>query len=247
MTDAPATPAQVTPYETMRFDPAVAGEGGPVPGIARFARHWARLERSCGFTGVPLDPTAVQDALRSAVAGATEPQRVRLAFSASGEPQVTVTPQPTHYPQGFADTPAQAIEYAGSGPWPQVAVVTETIDEKDPARRYKTTDRYLYELGRPYAPAHGLEDVVFFNTRGELVEAAISNVYVGSADDLVTSPLSSGALPGVLREELIERGLVREGVLREEDLRSAEVVMVSSSVRGLRRVRVAPGRVSLTG
>lgn len=242
MTDEP-----VTPYETMRFDPAVAVEGGPVPGIARFARHWARLERSCGFTGVPLDKEAVEEALRHAVAGALEPLRVRLSFTGTGEPQVTTTPQPTHYPQGFADTPAQAIAYAGAGPWPQVAVVTEAIDEKDPARRYKTTDRYLYELGRPYAPANGLEDVVFFNTRGELVEAAISNVYVGYQDDLVTSPLSSGALPGVLREELLERGLVREGVLHEQDLRSAEVVMVSSSVRGLRRVRVAPGRVSLTG
>jgi len=241
MTDAP-----VTPYETMRFEPAVMEEGGPVPGIARFGRHWARLERSCGFTGVPLVKEAVEDALRRAVAGATAPLRVRLSFSSSGEPEVTTTPQPTHYPQGFADTPALAIAYAGEGPWPQVAVVTETIDESDPARRYKTTDRYLYELGRPYAPAHGLEDVVFFNTRGELVEAAISNVYVGSARDLVTSPLSSGALPGVLREELLERGLVREGVLSEEDLRAAEVVLVSSSVRGLRRVRVAPGRVSLT-
>ncbi|HEX7000975.1 MAG TPA: aminotransferase class IV, partial [Trueperaceae bacterium] len=128
----------------------------------------------------------------------------------------------------------------------RVAVATETVDESNPARRHKTTDRYLYELGRPFAPAHELEDVLFFNTRGELVEAAISTVYVGTESDLATSPLSSGALPGVLREELIELGLVREAVLGEEDLRSAPVVMVSSSVRGLRRVRVEPGRVSLT-
>lgn len=230
----------------MRFDPGLVPDGGPVPGIARFARHWARLERSCSFTGVPLDEAAVESALRAAVAGAATPLRVRLSFDTSGVPDVVVTDQPTHYPQGFADTPAEALDHAGPGPWPTVAVATELVDESNPSRRYKTTDRHLYELGRPYAPAHGLEDVVFFNTRGELVEAAISTVYVGTEDDLRTPPLSSGALPGVLREELLEMGLVREDVLREPDLRSAPVVMVSSSVRGLRRVQVAPGRVSLS-
>lgn len=235
-----------TPYETMRFDPALTGLGGPVPGLARLERHWARLERSCRFTGVTLRRQLVLDAIATAVAGAEEPKRVRLSLSLAGEPEVVVTPQPPPYPQGFADTPAQALGYAGDGPFMRVAVATETVDESNPARRHKTTDRYLYELGRPFAPAHGLEDVLFFNTRGELVEAAISTVYVGTESDLATSPLSSGALPGVLREELIELGLVREAVLGEEDLRSAPVVMVSSSVRGLRRVRVEPGRVSLT-
>ncbi len=235
-----------TPYETMRFDPALTGQGGPVPGLARLERHWARLTRSCEFTEVPLHRQVVLEAIAEAVEGASEPLRVRLSLSVEGEPTVIVTPQPPPYPQGFADTPAQALDYAGDGPYLSVAVATEPVDESDPARRYKTTDRHLYELGRPFAPAHGLEDVVFFNTKGELVEAAISSVYVGTESDLATSPLSSGALPGVLREELLERGLVREAVLREEDLRAAPVVMVSSSVRGLRRVRVEPGRVSLT-
>src|SRR5690606_41908337 len=75
-------------------------------------------------------------------------------------------------------------------------------------------------------------------------EGAIANVYVGSGpDDLRTPPLASGALPGFLRAELLERGLAREAVVTEAELRAAPLVLISSSVRGLRRVSVTPGVV----
>lgn len=235
-----------TPYETMRYDPALVAEGGEVPGLVRFARHWARLERSSRFTEVPLRRDAVLAALSAAVQGSTEALRVRLGLDASGTPEVVTEPLSTPYPEGFADTPADALRYAGAGPWPLLAVARERVDERNPSRRHKTSDRALYELGRPYAPAHGLADVAFLNTRGDLVEAAIATVYVGTPERLYTPPLECGALPGVLREELLERGLVHEAVLGEAELRAAEVVLISSSVRGLRRVSVAPGQVSLT-
>ncbi len=235
-----------TPYETMRYDPRLAGGGGEVPGLARLDRHWARLERSAAFTRVPLRVGDVLAALREAVDGAGGPLRVRLSLARSGEPDVLTEPLAPPYPQGFADVPADAVAFAGPGPWPPLAVAVERVDESDPARRHKTTDRALYELGRHFAPAHGLADVAFLNGRGELVEAAVATVYVGTAEELLTPPLSSGALPGVLREELLERGLVREAVLTEADLRSAPVVLISSSVRGLRRVSVAPGEVRLS-
>lgn len=238
--------APATPYETMRYDPASAAAGGEVPGLARFARHWARLERSASFTGVPLDRDAVIAALRAALAGARRALRVRLSLSLDGRPDVRTEPLDPPYPQGFADEPAQALAFAGDGPWPPLALAVERVDESDPARRHKTSDRALYELGRSFAPAHGLADVAFLNSRGELAEAAISTVYVGTPDELLTPPLASGALPGVLREELLERGLVREAVLSEAELRSAPVVLISSSVRGLRRVSVAAGAVRLT-
>lgn len=241
MTRPPATP-----YETMRYDPALTGSGGDVPGLARLPRHWARLERSAAFTGVPLDRDAVLHALRAAVAGAARPLRVRLALTFTGAPEVAVEPLDPPYPQGFADEPAVAVASAGTGPWPLLAVAAERVDESDPARRHKTSDRALYEHGRAYAPAHGLADVAFLNTRGELVEGAIANVYVGSGpDDRRTPPLASGALPGVLRAELLERGLAREAVVTEAELRAAPLVLISSSVRGLRRVSVTPGVVGV--
>ena len=235
-----------TPYETMRYDPSLVPLGGAVPGLARLGRHWARLQRSAAVTGVPLRADDVLAALRAAVGGAERALRVRLSLSAAGDPDVPPEPLDPPYPQGFADEPADAVAFAGAGPWPPLALAVERVDEREPARRHKTSDRALYELGRSFAPAHGLADVAFLNGRGELVEAAIATVYVGTPDELLTPPLESGALPGVLREELLERGLVREAVLTEDDLRSAPVVLISSSVRGLRRVSVAPGAVRLS-
>ncbi|HMF54612.1 MAG TPA: aminotransferase class IV, partial [Edaphobacter sp.] len=54
---------------------------------------------------------------------------------------------------------------------------------------------------------------------------------------LVTPPLISGALPGVLRRHVLEtQSDAQERILTVEDLRSAEIVFMGNSVRGLRPV-----------
>jgi para-aminobenzoate synthetase/4-amino-4-deoxychorismate lyase len=56
------------------------------------------------------------------------------------------------------------------------------------------------------------------------------------AGRLVTPPVSCGLLPGTLRQELVERGLVTEEVVRKEELFSARRLWLINSVRGWRRV-----------
>jgi branched-subunit amino acid aminotransferase/4-amino-4-deoxychorismate lyase len=57
---------------------------------------------------------------------------------------------------------------------------------------------------------------------------------------LVTPPLASGLLPGILREELLETGQCSEAVLRLSDLRDARV-RVGNSLRGLLAAEWAAG------
>ena len=46
-------------------------------------------------------------------------------------------------------------------------------------------------------------DAIFCNTRGEVCEGARSNVYVERDGVLLTPPVSSGLLPGVMRRHLL--------------------------------------------
>ena len=77
-------------------------------------------------------------------------------------------------------------------------------------------------------------DVVFLNERGEVAEGARSNVFLRRDGVFLTPPLSSGALPGVLRSELLSAGAAREQVLMPADLENGELWM-GNAVRGLLR------------
>lgn len=239
------------PFETLRFDPTSLAATGAAPGFVRLERHLARFARSCDWLGLEFDRDLVIAGLRRAVAGLSTPHRVRITLTPEGQPEVEVTP--LDLPR-FNDTPQAALEAAASrleagGSLARAAVARQRVDESDPARSHKTTARELYYAAREVALRSGLDDIVFLDSRGRVAEGSIATVFVvgpGGPADVVTPPLSSGALPGVLREELLEHGLVQAREITEHELRSAAAVLLGSSVRGLRRVTLEPEPVDVT-
>ena len=72
-----------------------------------------------------------------------------------------------------------------------------------------------------------------------LSSCTITNLFVTRSDgQIVTPPLSSGVLPGILRQELLDQGRVSERVVTLDDLRSARVLSVGNSLRGLIRAEL---------
>ena len=75
--------------------------------------------------------------------------------------------------------------------------------------------------------------MILLNERGEVCEGTITNIFAESADGmLLTPPLTSGLLPGVLRAELIRERKARGEVLKLDDLRHRKL-FVGNSLRGL--------------
>ena len=103
-------------------------------------------------------------------------------------------------------------------------------------RFHKTTARRPYD-DRSEAHA-GVEDVLMVNERGELTEATTYNVAVLCAGTWITPPLASGCLPGVLRQVLIDEGVLFEEVIMVDDLDGADGLGLLSSVRGWRSARL---------
>ncbi len=103
--------------------------------------------------------------------------------------------------------------------------------------RHKTTHRLLYDQQYAAARAEGFDEVLFLNERGELTEGAISNLFLEQSGCLLTPPLTSGVLPGVMRRHLLEtHSTARERVLTLGDLSTADAIFLCNSVRGLRNV-----------
>lgn len=96
----------------------------------------------------------------------------------------------------------------------------------------------------------GADELLFFNTRGELCEAATANVFLVKDGEVMTPPLSSGCLPGTMRERVIEKGPVVEAVLTDADVHAADEVFITSATRGVVPVakiderRLPPGPVA---
>ena len=188
-------------------------EDGDYP---RLAGHLARLHHSAAWLGFPLDEKQVRKLL------ADQPEsglwRVRLTLAKDGRLDVRSFP--------LGDEPAGRR---------QALLAAVPIGSAHPLRRHKTTDRALYdEALSVLAGDPQLFDVVFLNERGEVAEGARSNVFVERDGILLTPPLASGALPGVLRAEMLADGRAREAVLWPEDLDGG--FWLGNALRGLIRV-----------
>jgi len=190
-------------------------EAGSYP---RLNRHLERLRRSAAWLGFAVDEALVRQRLESLPASST--WRVRLTLAKAGEVEVEAFPLP--------DEPA-VLRLA--------RLAAERIDSRAPLQRHKTTARQLYDAAlRGLGAESPVFDVVFLNERGEVAEGARSNVFVERDGCLLTPPLASGALPGVLRAELLASGRAREAVLRPADLQQG--FWLGNALRGLIAVRL---------
>lgn len=91
------------------------------------------------------------------------------------------------------------------------------------------------------------DEVLFYNTRGELCEAATANVFLVRDGEVLTPPLSSGCLPGTMRARVMARIAVEEQRLTAADVAAADEVFVTSATRGVVPVVRVDGRVLAAG
>ena len=80
---------------------------------------------------------------------------------------------------------------------------------------------------------------MLYNERGEVMEGSVRNVAFwrgenerGDGGGWVTPPDRSGGLPGTVRRYLLERGMMKEGVIRVSDVRIGEYVLLSNGWDG---------------
>jgi len=184
-------------------------------------RHFERLAASARYFSFKLDEAAARTALERevATAGRESPRlRVRLLLAEDGRLTVTSAPLP----------PADAQ------PAMRFVISPTRLDSTDAFLFHKTTRRELYDQEwKHYSETMGADEVLYLNEHGELAEGSRTNIFVEREGTLITPPLPSGLLPGVLRAELIATGQAVEGVLVPEDLGTADAVYLGNSVRGL--------------
>ena len=217
---------QVSPWEDFALFETMAwcSHTGP----AHLAEHLQRMARSAAYFGIDFSHSAALAAISCAAeqhaqTASEATYRLRLVLDGSGE-----------FSAQLEDAPLTSADVQ------KVALVPWQVYSKDPALAHKTTQRHVYAQARAaVVVAHGpATEPLLVNERGEVTETDIANVVFSLAGRLYTPPCSSGLLPGILREVLLQAGELQERVLLVEHLAEVEALYLINDLRGWRTAQL---------
>lgn len=207
-------------FETLR-----AENGLPV----RLNAHMDRLRKGADLLGLPtpLEDGPMGDAIS---------ETLKANGLSDGIVRVTYTRGPAA--RGLLPTEPQtptlvisASEPTGDLP-PVHAIVSDCTrrNEFSPLSACKTTNVLDNVLARQEAQAAGANDAILLNTHGLMAETTISNIFIVLDGNILTPHESDGALPGIMRAEVIGRTDTKARSLTVEELYTASEAFTTNSL-----------------
>ena len=140
----------------------------------------------------------------------------------------------------------RGIAIAGDGPpgfWLQLSaaspsftplrVIVSPTEERSATSLLSGCKTFAYGpsiQARRQAKAAGADDALLPSSAGGLCCATTANLLVCRDGRWLTPPLSSGCLPGVMRQRALDQGLVAEAPIAEPDLRNSEAAWLINSL-----------------
>lgn len=121
----------------------------------------------------------------------------------------------------------------------RVVVSETTVDSSESLLYHKSTHRPWYQKSMEKVKSGEIFDEIFFNQKGELTEGSRSNIVLELNGELFTPSVECGLLNGVLRQNLINEGKIKEKILNREDLEKADKIFCINSVRGMVEVQLS--------
>ena len=209
--------------ETMRWTPQ--------EGFFLGGQHVDRLLASAAFFGGDVSRPAVEAELQALAGRLREASRVRLLVDLDGRVEIEATRLDTRF--SHPDSPFSTGDLTSV----PVALAKTPVEETSPWLYHKTTRREVYDRALRESP--GVEEVILWNSRGEVTESCRANVVLDLGDGFVTPQVASGLLAGTYRASLLGKGRVREQVVKVADLAQARRLFLVNSVRGSWPVRLA--------
>ncbi len=213
-------------FETLKVVP-----GGPVA----LSRHLRRLGDSAQVLHLPTPDISV---IRTAVAEVVAAWqgdggvlgRLRITYTAGEAPLGS---------ERGDGSPTLVVAVTDTVPWPDTTTavtVPWTRNERSAVAGAKTTSYAENVVALRAARERGASEALLANTVGDLCEGTGTNVFVVVDGRVLTPPLSSGCLPGITRELVLEWCDVREETLPLSVLESADEVFLTSSTRDVHPV-----------
>lgn len=133
--------------------------------------------------------------------------------------------KPEHYSRGF-----------------NVGISPVMRNESSPLTYLKSLNYLENILEHERCAKQGLDEVLFFNSRGMLCEGSVSNVFLVKGDKIFTPSVECGLLGGIVRKFVLNSFDVIEGNFRREDLYEADAAFLTNSVMGIMKIAEIDGK-----
>ena len=194
----------------------------PGIGIKNFIQHKKRLIKTANELKYPFKDVHFQNAIKS-IKSVDKPQRVRLALNNLGEFNIQQSDYEPY--QTNSEVTFSLSKYP--------------LSDKVQVTRHKVSDRNFYDGERNrIRQLTDADEVIFLNSKNEICEGSYTSIFIKKNGFLVTPPLSSGLLPGILRADLLEKKQTIEGILTITDIIEADEVFLGNSLRGLMKAKL---------
>jgi para-aminobenzoate synthetase/4-amino-4-deoxychorismate lyase len=204
-------------FETLLWTP---GEG-----FFLFDEHLLRICRAATYFGFKADRPKMALALEALAQGfGKDSRRVRLLLAQNGEIELEDSPAPA---ANASDAPVR------------LKLAQSPVDEKNPFLYFKTTCRDFYTQAKKQSP--DCDDILFYNSKGQITESTIANVVVELNGFFVTPPVECGLLGGTFRARLLSEGkIVERPVSVAQVQEEGAKIFLINSVRKWRKAILVP-------
>ena len=196
--------------------------------------HLGRWQSSATLLGLPPPPGAAT--VQPLIAAAIERSGIGTPLGSSGALRL-------NWSRGSG---ARGIDPSSNGSpsfWLQLSAIepsfepvrvivsaTETRSATSLLSRCKSFAYGASIQARRQALEAGANDALLNSSAGGLCCGTSANLLVCRGGSWITPPLSSGCLPGVMRQRGLDRGLITEALVHEQDLASCEAAWLINSL-----------------
>jgi branched-chain amino acid aminotransferase len=203
--------------------------------------HWDRLAHSTPILNIPLpfSKSTFKDMLMEVIHENqlhTQLAGVRMTLT-QGEAARGLLPSQTSQPSvvmaTFAHHYTRADDYTA-------LIVTIRKNELAPSSRIKSISYLDNILAKQAASEQGYQEAILLNTTAHVADGAASTVFIVQKNQIITPPIADGALPGVIRNLLINEFQsdfpIIEKTLSVSDLLDADEIFFTNALIGVQPV-----------
>ena len=196
--------------------------------------HLGRWQSSATLLGLPPPPGAAT--VQPLIAAAIERSGIGTALGSSGALRL-------NWSHGSGargiDPPRNAstsfwLQLSASKPcFEPVRVIVSPTETRSATSLLSRCKSFAYGASiqaRRQALEAGADDALLASSAGGLCCGTSANLLVCRGGSWITPPLSSGCLPGVMRQRGLDRGLITEAPANEDDLASCEAAWLINSL-----------------
>jgi len=176
--------------------------------VMRLADHLDRLTDSAASLDMRIDvdrPTLQQAAADLLAANELQDARLRLVMTPGDVPRPgPAAPEPCGPTTFISASAVQSYPEALYATGMRVCISPYRQSRLDPLAGHKTLGYFPRLLAMKDASDRQCSEALWFNTDHLLAEGSVSNVFIVTADGLVTPPVDTPVLPGTVRKAVIE-------------------------------------------